>query len=65
MPNVKGFGCKIGIQFSDTPLIIDQNNLPTKNCKNWPKIPLNNLTLKNYLFGATNIAKNSDNKASV
>ena len=27
---------------------------------NWPKILLRNFTLKNYLFGATNIAKNSD-----
>ena len=26
----------------------------------WPKVPLKNLTLKNCLFGATNIVKNSD-----
>ena len=27
----------------------------------WPRNSLNNLVLKNYLFGATNIAKNNDN----
>ena len=26
----------------------------------WPKVPLKNVTLKNCLFGATNIVKNSD-----
>ena len=28
--------------------------------ENWPKIPLRNISLKNCLFGVTNIVKNSD-----
>ena len=31
----------------------------------WPKIPLRNFTLKNCLFGATNIVKNSDKEKYV
>ena len=31
----------------------------------WPKIPLRNFTLKNYLLGATNIVKNSDKSKCV
>ena len=54
----------MGIKF-DT---LEQNNYLTKivnvyivhDLVSWPKIPLKNFTLKNYLFGATNIVKNSD-----
>ena len=31
----------------------------------WPRNSFNNLVLKNYLFGATNIAKNNDNSKYV
>ena len=64
IPNVKQFGTKIGIQFNNTPLVIDQTNLTNKilnayivyDLDNWPKIPLNNT----FLFGAINTAKNND-----
>ena len=67
MPNAKQFGYKIGIQFNNTSLDIDQDNFTTKTVNaysacdldNCPKIPLRNLTLRKCLFGATNIAKNS------
>ena len=66
--NVKQFVCKIGIKFNNISLVIGQNNFTTKilnayivsDIDNWPKILLGNFTLKNCLFGATNIAKNSD-----
>ena len=32
---------------------------------NWPKNPLGNFTLKNCLFGATNIVKNNNKKKHV
>ena len=68
MANVKRLRYKIEIQFNKTPLVIDQNNFTTKivnvyivsDLDNWPKILLRNFTLKNSLFGVTNIAKNSD-----
>ena len=55
------------MQFNDTPLVVEQNNYATKivntfivyDLDNLPKIPLRNFALKNCLFGATNIAKNS------
>ena len=66
--NVKYFGIKIRIQFNNTPLVIEQINYPSKivnvsivyDLDNCPKIPLRNLALKNCLFVATNIVKNSD-----
>ena len=65
---MKNFGCRIGIPFNKTPLVVDRNNYATKIVNsyilycldNWLKIPLRNFTLKNYLFGATDIVKNSD-----
>ena len=67
MPNIKQFRYKIGIQFSNTPLVINQNNFTTKTVNayiihdldNWLKIPPRNVTLKNCMFDATNIATNS------
>ena len=66
--NVKYFGIKIRIQFNNTPLVIEQINYPSKivnvnivyDLDNCPKILLRNLALKNCLFVATNIVKNSD-----
>ena len=68
LPNIKYFYYKIGMQFSNTPLVVEQNNYATKivnayivyDLDNWTKIPFRNVTSKNCLFGATNIAKNSD-----
>ena len=67
MPNIKQLGYKIGIQFNNTPLVINQNNFTTKTVNayiihdldNCLKIPPRNVTLKNCIFGATNIATNS------
>ena len=58
----------MGIKCDKDPLAVEQNNYLTKivnfyivcDLEAWPKIPLRNLTLKNCLFGATNIVKNSD-----
>ena len=73
LPNIKYFGYKIGIQVSNTSLVVEQNNYATKNVNvyiakdldDWPKVPLRNFTLKNYLFGATNIRKDNDNSKYV
>ena len=59
---------KVGIIFDKDPLVIDQNNYTTKKVNvsivfdldTWPKILRNNFKLKNCLFGATTIVKNSD-----
>ena len=63
----KYFGCKIVIRFSSTPLTVEQNNCMTETVStyiihdldNLAKILRNNFTLKNCLFGVTNIVKNS------
>ena len=68
LASIKYFGYKIGIQFNNTPLVVEQNNYATKivnayiiyDLDNWPKVPLRNFTLINCLFGAINILKNSD-----
>ena len=68
LPNTKYFGKKIGIQFSDTALVIEQNDWTTKavnacivnDLDNWPKTALRNFALKIAFFDAMNIAKNSD-----
>ena len=66
--SINYFGCKIGIKFDGDPLVVEQNNYATKivnayivyELDMWPKNLLDNFTLKNCLFGATNIVKNSD-----
>ena len=68
MPNIKWFRHKIIIQLNNTSLVIDQNKLSTKTVNadivydvdNCPNIWFWNFILKHFLFGATNIAKNSD-----
>ena len=68
MPNVERFGCRRGIQFSNTPLVIEQNSFTSKivnayivyDLDNWPKIPLRIFKFKSCLLGATNAAENSD-----
>ena len=59
---------RIGIKFNKDPLAVEQSNYLTKivNVYNvydlgaWLRNPTNNFKFKNCLFGATNIAKNSD-----
>ena len=63
----------MGIKFDKDPLGIEQNNYLTKivnvyivyDLKALPKIRLRNHALKDYLFGTTNIAKNSDKEKYV
>ena len=69
--SMRYFGYKIGIQFNNTPLVVEVNNYTPKTAKayivydldNCPKTPLRNFTLKNCLFGATNMVRNSDKKS--
>ena len=39
---------------------LDINIFIAYELDNWPKVLLTNITLKNYLFGETTIAKNND-----
>ena len=73
LPDVKYFSNKIGIQFNNIPLNIEQNNYTTRivnvyivcDLDNWPKNPLRNFTLKNCFFGSTNIVKDNDKEKYV
>ena len=57
----------MGIKFDKDLLAVEQNNYLTKivnvyivyDLAVWPEIPLKIFTLKNCLFGATNVIKNS------
>ena len=70
LPNIKYFGVKTGIQFNNNPLATEQINYARKivqvyivyDLGNWilPKNLLINFTLKDCLFWATDIVKNSD-----
>ena len=65
---MKYFGYKIGVQFNNTPLLVQKNNYMIEtlhsyivyDLENWPIILLRNVTLTYCFFVATNIAKNSD-----
>ena len=58
----------MGIKFDKEPLAVEQKNCLTKTVNvyivydldDWSKLPIENFTLQNCLFGATNIVKNSD-----
>ena len=58
----------MGIKFDKDPLAVEQNNYTTKilsvyiiyDLDAWPRNPTNNFKFGNCLFGATNIAKDSD-----
>ena len=66
-------GYKIGTKFNKDPLPVEQNNYLTKiinvyivyDLAAWSRNPTNNFKFKNYLFGATNIVKNSDKEKYV
>ena len=68
MNSIKRSEYGIGIKFDKDPLAAEQNNYLAEivnvyivyDLEAWPKIPLRNFTLKNCLFVATNIVKNSD-----
>ena len=63
----------MGIKFDKEPLGVEQNNYLTKivnvfilyDLTTWPRNPTNNFKLKNCLFEATNIVKNSDKEKYV
>ena len=64
---------RIGIEFDEDPLAIEQNNYLTKIVNfyivyyldAWSKVTFRGLTLKNCLFEATNIVKNRDKEKYV
>ena len=68
MHNIERSGYKVGIKFDRDPLAVEQNNCVTKlvnayivhDLDNWSNNPLMNFTLKDCLFDATNVVKNSD-----
>ena len=69
--SIKLSGYKMGIKFDKDPLAVEQINYLTKiiivyivyYLAVWPRNPTNNFKFKNYLFEATNIVKNSDQKS--
>ena len=68
MPRLRYYAKKMWIYLNKSPLVVEQNNYSTKivnayivyDLNDSPKVPLRNFILKNYLFGTTNILKNSD-----
>ena len=66
-------GYKIRKKYDKDPLVVKQNNYPTKivnvyivyDLDAWPRHPTNNFKFKNFLFGATDIVKNSDKEQHV
>ena len=62
---------EIEIRFDEDPLAIAKSNYLTKsvnvyivyNLDAWPRNPTNKFKFKNFLFGATNIVKDSDQKS--
>ena len=66
--SIKLFRYKKGINFDKDPLVVEQNNYPTKisnayivyNLDAWPEISISNVKFKNNSFGATKRVKNSD-----
>ena len=66
--DLKQFGSKKRNTIQFTPLVVEQNIYTTKiinayivyDLDNWPKILLNNFKLKNCLFAANKMVKNSN-----
>ena len=64
---------RIGIKFGKDPSAVEKNNYLIKNFKRyivydldaWPRNPTNNFKFKNFLFGATNLVRNSDKEKYV
>ena len=71
--SIKLSGYKIGIKSDKDALAVEQSNYLTKivnvyivyDLATRPRNPNNNLKLKNFLFGASNIVKNSDKEKYV
>ena len=68
MNSIKLSEYRTGVKFNKDSLVVEQNNYLIKivnvniiyGLDAWPRNPTNNFKLKNWLFGATNIVKNSD-----
>ena len=68
MQSIKLSRYRMRIKIDKDPLPAEQNNYATKIAKSYivydlytlPKLPLRKFTLKNCLFAATNIVKNSE-----
>ena len=66
--STKLYGYRTVIKFDKDALAVEQNNYLTKivniyivnDLDAWPRNPTNNFKLKNCLYGATSIVKNSD-----
>ena len=66
--SIKLFEYRMRIKFDKDPLTVEQNNCASRvvnvyilyEFDTWPEVPFNNFKLKNCLFTATNIVKNSD-----
>ena len=73
LPSTKPSGYKIGIKFSNTPLVVEPNNSATKivnayiidDLDDWSRNPLNKFILTNCLRGVTNIVKNAGKRKYV
>ena len=71
--NIKLYGHRMRIKFDEDSLTVEQNNYLTKIANDyicyefsgWLRNPTNNFKLKNWLFEATNIVKNSDKEKYV
>ena len=65
--SIQFLGYKIGIKFDGDPLVAEQNSFVAETVNaciayelsTWPNNLLDNFTLKNCLFGASNILKNN------
>ena len=63
----------MGIKFDKDPLAVEQNNHATKivnvyifyDLDVWPRNSTNDFKFKDFIFGATNIVKNSDKEKYV
>ena len=68
MYSIKLSGYEVRIKFNGEPLVVEQNNYATKivnvyiayDLDYWLNKTLRSFTLRNCLFGATNIVKNCD-----
>ena len=71
--SIKLSSWRTGIKADKEPLAVEQNNYLTKivniyivyDLGPWPKVPLRNFTLKNYLLGAASVVKISDKERYV
>ena len=71
--SIKLFEYKLRKKFNKDPLVVEQNNYISKivnayiiyDLDTWPNNLLRKFTLKNCLFGATTLTKNSDKKVGV